>query len=98
LAQLFTGKVEFVLPSSVQIQRTQNPPGNPKSRYMTSTEMPVKAEDWQENSTKHTDSWWLHWQAWQAERSGKLKKTPTSLGNKTYPAGEAAPGTYVHER
>lgn len=41
---------------------------------MTSEDMPAKAEDWMENSTKHTDSWWLHWQAWQAERSGKLKK------------------------
>jgi polyhydroxyalkanoate synthase len=97
-AQLFGGKVEFVLSSSGHIQSILNPPGNPKSRYMTSTEMPVKAEEWQENSTKHTDSWWLHWQAWQAERSGKLKKSPASLGNKVYPAGEAAPGTYVHER
>ncbi|WHS60779.1 class II poly(R)-hydroxyalkanoic acid synthase [Pseudomonas sp. G2-4] len=97
-AQLFGGKVEFVLSSSGHIQSILNPPGNPKSRYMTSEDMPVKAEDWQENSTKHTDSWWLHWQAWQAERSGKLKKAPTVLGNKAYPAGEAAPGTYVHER
>ncbi|MCQ6255911.1 class II poly(R)-hydroxyalkanoic acid synthase [Pseudomonas sp. Q11] len=97
-AQLFGGKVEFVLSSSGHIQSILNPPGNPKSRYMTSEDMPAKAEDWQENSTKHTDSWWLHWQAWQAERSGKLKKAPTALGNKTYPAGEAAPGTYVHER
>nr|WP_288911983.1 class II poly(R)-hydroxyalkanoic acid synthase [uncultured Pseudomonas sp.] len=97
-AQLFGGKVEFVLSSSGHIQSILNPPDNPKSRYMTSEDMPAKAEDWQENSTKHTDSWWLHWQAWQAERSGKLKKAPTVLGNKTYPAGEAAPGTYVHER
>jgi polyhydroxyalkanoate synthase len=97
-AQLFGGNVEFVLSSSGHIQSILNPPGNPKSRYMTSADMPVKAEDWQENSTKHTDSWWLHWQAWQAERSGKLKKSPTALGNKTYTAGEAAPGTYVHER
>ncbi|MBK5509864.1 MULTISPECIES: class II poly(R)-hydroxyalkanoic acid synthase [unclassified Pseudomonas] len=97
-AQLFGGNVEFVLSSSGHIQSILNPPGNPKSRYMTSIDMPVKAEDWQENSTKHTDSWWLHWQAWQAQRSGKLKKSPTTLGNKTYTAGEAAPGTYVHER
>jgi len=97
-AQLFGGKVEFVLSSSGHIQSILNPPGNPKSRYMTSTEMPAKAEDWQENSTKHTDSWWLHWQTWQAERSGKLKKSPTSLGSKAYPPAEAAPGTYVHER
>jgi polyhydroxyalkanoate synthase len=65
---------------------------------MTSTEMPVNADDWQEESTKHTDSWWLHWHAWLGERSGNLKKAPLKLGNKAYSAGEAAPGTYVHER
>jgi polyhydroxyalkanoate synthase len=97
-AQLFGGNVEFVLSSSGHIQSILNPPGNPKSRYMTSTEMPVNADDWQEESTKHADSWWLHWQAWQAQRSGNLKKAPLKLGNKAYPAGEAAPGTYVHER
>ncbi|MFJ7314508.1 class II poly(R)-hydroxyalkanoic acid synthase [Pseudomonas sp. NPDC098747] len=97
-AQLFGGKVEFVLSSSGHIQSILNPPGNPKSRYMTGEEMAANANDWQENSTKHTDSWWLYWQAWQAERAGNLKKAPTKLGNKAYPAGEASPGTYVHER
>ncbi|MFJ2537936.1 MULTISPECIES: class II poly(R)-hydroxyalkanoic acid synthase [unclassified Pseudomonas] len=97
-AQLFGGKVEFVLSSSGHIQSILNPPGNPKSRYMTSEGMAANADDWQENSTKHTDSWWLYWQAWQAERSGNLKKAPMKLGNKAHPAGEASPGTYVHER
>ncbi|MBC8998298.1 class II poly(R)-hydroxyalkanoic acid synthase [Pseudomonas sp. FP2196] len=97
-AQLFGGKVEFVLSSSGHIQSILNPPGNPKSRYMTGEEMAANANDWQENSTKHTDSWWLYWQAWQAERSGNLKKAPTKLGNKAYAPGEASPGTYVHER
>ncbi|WP_166218561.1 class II poly(R)-hydroxyalkanoic acid synthase [Pseudomonas atagonensis] len=97
-AQLFGGKVEFVLSSSGHIQSILNPPGNPKSRYMTGEEMAANADDWQENSTKHTDSWWLYWQAWQAERSGNLKKAPLKLGNKAHPAGEASPGTYVHER
>ncbi|VEF07246.1 poly(3-hydroxyalkanoate) polymerase 1 [Pseudomonas fluorescens] len=97
-AQLFGGKVEFVLSSSGHIQSILNPPGNPKSRYMTGEEMAANADEWQENSTKHTDSWWLYWQAWQAERSGNLKKAPAKLGNKAYPAGEASPGTYVHER
>lgn len=97
-AQLFGGKVDFVLSSSGHIQSILNPPGNPKSRYMTSEGMAANADEWQENSTKHTDSWWLYWQAWQAERSGNLKKAPLKLGNKAYPAGEASPGTYVHER
>ncbi|MET0611644.1 MAG: class II poly(R)-hydroxyalkanoic acid synthase, partial [Pseudomonas caspiana] len=73
-------------------------PGNPKARYMTNSELPVDPKVWQENGTKHTDSWWLHWQNWLSERSGKLKKSPATLGSKAFPAGEASPGTYVHER
>lgn len=97
-ARLFGGKTEFVLSNSGHIQSILNPPGNPKARYMTNPELPDDATRWQEDASKHTDSWWLHWQAWQAERSGKLKKSPATLGNKAYPAGEASPGTYVHER
>ncbi|QNH06211.1 class II poly(R)-hydroxyalkanoic acid synthase [Pseudomonas sp. B11D7D] len=97
-AHLFGGKCEFVLSNSGHIQSILNPPGNPKARYMTNSEMPLDPKAWQESSTKHADSWWLHWQTWLAERSGKTKNAPTALGNKKFPAGEAAPGTYVHER
>ncbi|MGH8436594.1 MAG: class II poly(R)-hydroxyalkanoic acid synthase [Pseudomonas sp.] len=97
-ARLFGGKIEFVLSNSGHIQSILNPPGNPKARFMTSDQLPTDPKVWQEDATKHTDSWWLHWQAWMAERSGKLKKAPSTLGSKTYPAGEASPGTYVHER
>lgn len=97
-ALLFGGKIEFVLSNSGHIQSILNPPGNPKARYMTSDQLPPGAKTWQQSSTKHTDSWWLHWQNWQAERSGPLKKAPETLGNLTYPAAEASPGTYVHER
>ncbi len=97
-AHLFGGKVDFVLSNSGHIQSILNPPGNPKARYMTNTEMPLDPRAWQASATKHADSWWLYWQTWLADRSGKLKKSPTSLGNKAYQPGEAAPGTYVHER
>ncbi|WP_277373629.1 class II poly(R)-hydroxyalkanoic acid synthase [Pseudomonas sp. AA-38] len=97
-ALLFGGKCEFVLSNSGHIQSILNPPGNPKARYLTNSEMPYDPAAWQENATKNADSWWLHWQKWLAERSGKIKGSPTSLGNKKYPAGEASPGTYVHER
>ena len=97
-AHLFGGKCEFVLSNSGHIQSILNPPGNPKARYMTNSEMPLDPKAWQESSTKHADSWWLHWQSWLAERSGATKNAPRALGNKKFPAGEAAPGTYVHER
>ena len=95
---LFGGKVEFVLSNSGHIQSILNPPGNPKARFVTNSEPAANAREWQEKATKHADSWWLHWQQWLAERSGKLKKAPAGLGNKTHTPGEAAPGTYVHER
>jgi polyhydroxyalkanoate synthase len=95
---LFGGKIEFVLSSSGHIQSILNPPGNPKGRFMTNSEMASTPAVWQENAIKHTDSWWLHWASWLGERSGKLKKASAQVGSKTYPAGEAAPGTYVHER
>ncbi|WP_339515972.1 class II poly(R)-hydroxyalkanoic acid synthase [Pseudomonas sp. RL_15y_Pfl2_60] len=97
-AKLFGGECEFVLSNSGHIQSILNPPGNPKSRYMTNSEMPDDAKDWQASATKHTDSWWLHWQQWLAQRSGETKPAKAQLGNKKYPAAEAAPGTYVHER
>lgn len=97
-ARLFGGNIEFVLSSSGHIQSILNPPGNPKARFMTNPEMPATPLEWQENGTKHTDSWWLHWQQWQTQRSGELKDAPATLGSKTFPAGEASPGTYVHER
>lgn len=97
-AQLFGGNVEFVLSNSGHIQSILNPPGNPKARYLTGGELLPQASEWQENAIKHPDSWWLHWQNWLTERSGALKKAPTRLGSKAYSAGEAAPGTYVHER
>lgn len=97
-ALLFGGKIEFVLSNSGHIQSILNPPGNPKARFMTNDKLPASPKAWQQDATKQADSWWLHWQAWQAERSGKLKKAPTTLGNKAYPAAEASPGTYVHER
>ncbi|SHL27570.1 class II poly(R)-hydroxyalkanoic acid synthase [Phytopseudomonas punonensis] len=97
-ARLFGGQCEFVLSSSGHIQSILNPPGNPKARYMTNPDMPADPKAWQEDATKHTDSWWLHWQKWLTARSGETKKAPAKLGNKRYPAAEAAPGTYVHER
>nr|WP_288356346.1 class II poly(R)-hydroxyalkanoic acid synthase [uncultured Pseudomonas sp.] len=97
-ARLFGGQCEFVLSSSGHIQSILNPPGNPKARYMTNPDMLADPKAWQEDATKHADSWWLHWQQWLTARSGETKKAPAKLGNKRYPAAEAAPGTYVHER
>jgi polyhydroxyalkanoate synthase len=95
---LFGSNVEFILSNSGHIQSILNPPGNPKARFSTNSERPTTAKEWLAGATKHADSWWLHWQKWIETRSGKMKKAPANLGNKAHAPGEAAPGTYVHER
>jgi polyhydroxyalkanoate synthase subunit PhaC len=40
-------------------------------------------------------SWWPHWTAWLAERSGKKVAAASECGSKAHPAMEDAPGLYV---
>ena len=97
-ARLFGEHCEFVLSNSGHIQSILNPPGNPKARFYSGMALDQDPDGWKATATEHRDSWWLHWRDWLQARSGELKKAPRRLGNKAYPAAEAAPGTYVHER
>ena len=93
---MFGGDVEYVLSNSGHVQSILNPPGNPKATYFVCEETPETAEAYLESAQQQEGSWWEHWNKWLGERSGARKKAPAKLGNKNYPAGEAAPGTYVH--
>nr|WP_314477059.1 class II poly(R)-hydroxyalkanoic acid synthase [uncultured Pseudomonas sp.] len=97
-ARLFGGKVEFVLSNSGHIQSIINPPGNPKARFQAGDGQHDDPLAWQQGAVRHVDSWWLHWQGWLAERAGGLILAPEHLGCHTHPAGEPAPGSYVHQR
>ena len=88
----------FVLTSSGHIQSIVNPPSNPKSRYYLNSNLKLSADAWRATATEHTGSWWDHWQHWFHERSGPEQKAPTTVGSAEYPAGDAAPGRYVHQR
>jgi poly[(R)-3-hydroxyalkanoate] polymerase subunit PhaC len=95
--QLLGGKPEFILSSAGHIQSILNPPGNPKAKYYTGAEYPADAEQWLARAEQRAGSWWDRWRDWLGERSGERVPAPTSLGNARYPAGAAAPGTYVFE-
>ena len=84
-AHLFGGKCEFVLSNSGHIQSILNPPGNPKARYMTNSEMPADPKAWQEGSTKHADSWWLHWQSWLAATGDSPISSPSQRSQSSGP-------------
>lgn len=93
--QLLGGDSTFVLSSSGHIQALVNPPGNPKSRYLTNDAIAETAEAWQAGATENAGSWWDHWLGWLAPRSGDERPAPASLGSERHPAGDPAPGRYV---
>jgi polyhydroxyalkanoate synthase subunit PhaC len=93
-AELWGGEVEFVLGASGHIAGVVNPPGPKKRSYWSGTWPAPSAEDWDAKSKETPGSWWPHWYAWLAARSGKKvaarKQKKSTLG--------AAPGTYVLEK
>jgi polyhydroxyalkanoate synthase len=91
------GEVEFVLSSSGHIQSILNPPGNPKSTFFRSPELPSSAEGWRAGAEQVAGSWWPHWMDWLGTRSGEQKRAPGRLGNRSHPPVHVAPGTYVYE-
>jgi polyhydroxyalkanoate synthase len=89
---------QYVLSTSGHIAALVNPPGNPKASYRTG---PVDAEDpeqWLESAQKSADSWWPHYVAWLAERSGSEVDAPKALGGEDLPPLGPAPGSYVMEK
>jgi polyhydroxyalkanoate synthase subunit PhaC len=96
-ARSFGGKNEFVLSSAGHIQCLINPPGNRKAKYFVNQQLPETADEWLAGAKPAADTWWEHWRAWLAARSGAMRPAPTSLGNERYRPGEKAPGTYVLE-
>jgi polyhydroxyalkanoate synthase len=96
--QLLGGPVTFVLSTSGHIASMVNPPGNPKATFQTAPDNPPDPRDWLASAATASGSWWPHYSAWLAERSGGQRKARARLGRKGYEVLCAAPGTYVHDR
>ncbi len=93
--QMLAGKPQFVLCSSGHIQTVVAAPDHPRLGYFTNPQTPADPAAWLAEAQRHDGSWWDHYAAWLADRSGELGPAPERLGSSTHPAGEAAPGTYV---
>jgi polyhydroxyalkanoate synthase subunit PhaC len=93
--QLFHGKRRFVLTSGGHVAGVVNPP-NPKSKHWTNEDLPADPDQWLAGAKETANTWWNDWANWIVPRSGALK-APPPLGNKKYPAGVEAPGTYVFD-
>ena len=95
---ILRGKIDFVLSSSGHIQSIVNPPTNPKAKYFLNDAMPESPEDWLAGAREQTGSWWTHWAAWYRGHGGGEVAAPETLGSAAHPAGDPAPGRYVHQR
>jgi polyhydroxyalkanoate synthase len=93
----FGGPVRFILSNSGHIQSLVNPPGNPKASYSHAAENPLDPAEWLAAATSKNGSWWEDWAAWTIARSGEEHRKPRSLGNRSHPILEVAPGRYVRE-
>jgi polyhydroxyalkanoate synthase subunit PhaC len=93
-AESWGGEVEFVLGASGHIAGVVNPPGPKKRSYWTGKWPAATPEAWDANAKETPGSWWPHWYAWLAERSGKRVAAKKSAKSKL---GEA-PGSYVLEK
>ena len=88
-----------MLSTSGHIQALVNPPARAgaesRSSFRVADELPAEPDAFLAQAPKLAGSWWSDWDAWLAERSGKLKAAPATLGNRRYKAHGKAPGTYV---
>jgi polyhydroxyalkanoate synthase len=96
-ARLFGGEVTFTLAGSGHIAGVINPPAAGKYQHWTNPALPDTVDEWLEGAVEHKGSWWPHWSAWLAQRSGdKVAARDPASG----PLGviEDAPGRYVRVR
>jgi polyhydroxyalkanoate synthase subunit PhaC len=91
------GPVTFVLSTSGHIASMVNPPGNPKATFRTAAQNPADPAQWLADAESVSGSWWPHYSAWLADRSGGEKKSRVRAGSKEYSVLCPAPGTYVHD-
>ena len=96
-AKLFGGDATFTLSGSGHIAGVINHPDALKYQHWINPALPDTVESWLAGASEHKGSWWPHWAAWLAERSGaKVPARDPSAG--PLPAMEDAPGSYVKAR
>lgn len=96
--QLLGGDATFVLSGGGHIQHLVNPAGNPKARYRTGPPPGPDPAAWLSEATVYQGTWWDHWTAWVAARSGPDRRAPRKLGSRKHPPIETAPGLYVRAK
>ena len=93
-AKLFGGPVTFTMAGSGHIAGVINHPDAKKYQHWTNDALPDTLAEWQAGAAEHPGSWWPHWMAWLAAKSGNKVLARDPAKGKLKPLGDA-PGTYV---
>ena len=98
VTRLLPGPNRFVLGASGHIAGVINPASKNRRNYWVDGDLNGDAAHWLATAQDKPGSWWQDWAAWLEPLKGADKPAPKALGNKNYPAIEAAPGRYVKSR
>lgn len=96
--RLLSGEIEYVLGASGHVAGVVNPPAAGRRNHWVGGERGGDADRWLGSAESRPGSWWPHWSAWLAPKSGPRVAARSVLGNGRYRAIEAAPGRYVRAR
>jgi polyhydroxyalkanoate synthase len=94
-AHLFGGPVTFVLSGSGHVAGVINHPAAGKYQHWTNAHLPASADGWLADAEERPGSWWPHWAAWLAQRSGDKTATPRDPAKGKLKPIEDAPGSFV---
>jgi polyhydroxyalkanoate synthase len=97
--ELISGPVEYILGDSGHIMGAINAPSvKHKYNFKFGGKLGEGFEAWQKTAKQGEGSWWLSWEQWMSDKSGKQIPAPVAEGSKEFPVIEPAPGRYVTEK
>ncbi len=96
-ARLYGGPTTFTMAGSGHIAGVINAPVAKKYQHWTNSTLPGTVEEWIAEAVEHPGSWWPHWAAWLAEKSGKMVPARDPAKGPFAPL-EDAPGSFVKVR
>jgi polyhydroxyalkanoate synthase len=96
-ARLFGGPTRFTMAGSGHSAGVINHPDARKYQHWTNDALPETVEAWMAGAVEHPGSWWPHWGAWLAEKSGGMVPARDPAKGPLKPL-EDAPGSFVKVR
>jgi polyhydroxyalkanoate synthase len=95
--QMGSTSKRFIMAQSGHIAGIVNPPSKKKYGYYTNPDLNQSPEDWLQQATFVSGSWWEDWGAWLVVHSGE-KKSARPVGSNAFGPISDAPGIYVRMR